>query len=163
MAGFSLQVVEAFRRCTALRELEFGLHAHQGHSFSDATSLFGRILDVLPDSRLDRLAFVLDLGESSANVVPWAALDPKLSRVCVSHGQAVQVRIERHEARNPDRSWERMGYLDRRFWCSRLPTMKHKMLVQDRVRSDRRESHLICVHPPRRVLTHDGFRTDSLG
>ncbi|KAI1789465.1 hypothetical protein LXA43DRAFT_1062833 [Ganoderma leucocontextum] len=106
------------------------------YGFSDSASLFRRILDVLP-SRLEHLAFVLDLGTVSADVISWATLDSRLSRACVGHGQPLQVRIERYESRDRDRPSERTNYLDQRFWSTRLPTMQHKMLVQDRVRSER--------------------------
>ena len=145
-------VVEAFRQCTALRELEFGLHAHNsGHGFRGATSLFRRILDVLPESRLHHVAFVLDLGEFCASVVLWATLGLKLSRACVGHGQALQVRIERYEAQNPDRpQWERMDYLDQKFWSTRLPTMERRILVQDSVRGGPRKFYRL--HCSRRGL-----------
>ncbi|PIL25561.1 hypothetical protein GSI_12369 [Ganoderma sinense ZZ0214-1] len=149
--------------CTELKELEFGLYAHgqPGYTsaYDTATTLFCCVLEALPPARLHHLAFVLDLDldldpgeEVSADVVPWAALDAQMNRVCVNYAWPLQVRIDRYdpdanpEARNlslnvgrpPARRRPRTDYSDQRFWVTRLPTMRHRMAeVHDRVRSER--------------------------
>ena len=67
-------------------------------------SLFRTVLAAVQPGLLKRVAFVLDLGRSDPDIVPWTDLDGDLDHAChksdTQHPLPVEIRIQRSPRRN---------------------------------------------------------------